>query len=186
MGSYYGLQNVPTDPVSLSDAKDFLRIDFTKDDDIITDMIAAAVIWGQAYTQRDFSLHQWIGHYDRQCNDFSQSRPYLKVERSPLTTLTSVEVSSNGVYAATTDFVLKQRAGFDLVLLTANFPIDDTVAYTFRVTFESGYATLPENIKQAILEHVSFLYENRADAPTEPPQQVKNLYAKQKLVIGYA
>jgi uncharacterized phiE125 gp8 family phage protein len=186
MGSYYALQNTPTVPVSLADAKAFLKIDFTKDDAVITDMIAAAVEWGEAYTGRDFSTKQWLGFFDAPCADYFEPKPYLPLQRSPLTALTSIDTASAGVYSAFTGYINKPRDGFDHVLLTTNVPIDETVAYTFRVTFESGYATLPANIKQAILEHVSFLYENRGDAPSDPPQQVKNLYGKQKLVIGYA
>ncbi len=186
MSSYYELQNTPTVPVSLADAKEFLRVDFTKDDGVITDMIAAAVEWGEAYTGRDFSNKQWIGYFDNACSDFFEPKPYLKLQRSPATALTSVEISEDGTYAATTDYIRKQKSTFDILLLTKTVTLDDEVAYTFKVTFESGYDTLPDNIKQAILEHVSFLYENRGDAPSEPPAQVKNLYAKQKLVIGYA
>lgn len=186
MGSYYELQNTPAVAVSLSEAKAFLKIDFAKDDAVITDMIAAAVKWGEAYTGRDFSNKQWIAYFDDYCNDWSEPKPYLKLQRSPATIITSLEVSTAGVYATSTDFFRKQKSTFDCLLLTTTVTPDTTVAYTYKVTFESGYSSLPDNIKQAILEHVSFLYENRGDAPSTPPAQVKNLYAPQKLVIGYA
>ena len=180
MSSYYELQNTITDPVSLADAKAYLRVDFTKDDALITNMISTAIKWGEAYTARQFSNHQWIAYFD------SDESGCIKLQRSPLTTLTSVETSSDGAYSAYTDFILKQKSGYSDIILNTSVTLDDTVAYTFKVTFESGYADIPPMLKDAVLEHVSFLYENRADVPSAMPNQIKNLYNHYKLIPGFA
>lgn len=183
---YYALTNTPTVPVSLSDAKSFLRVDFTKDDSLITSLISSAVEWGERFTNSNFSQHDWEGFYEDVCFTNHEIYGFLPLERSPITAVTSVEVSTSGIFSAITDFIRKQRNSYDRILITQTQDIDDTVAYTYKVTFSSGYATLPDAIKTAILEHVAFLYENRADAPSDPPNQIKELYRPFRHVAGYA
>lgn len=183
---FYELSNNPTVPVSLSDAKAFLRVDTTADDALITYLIEASVEWGEGYCNRDFRVKDWIGYYSTLCLTNSEPYPFVELSKSPINSVDAVDISVNGLYTATTQFIRKRQNSYDRILFTGTPLLDDSVGYTFKVTFSSGYSSLPNGLKTAILEHVSFLYENRADAPSEPPEQIKKLYHRFRNYAGYA
>lgn len=188
--SFYTLTNSPSAPVDLADARAFLRIDddLTEDNTLITDMILTAVEWGERYTLRDFSEKEWTGLFNSLESTNSERCAFIELRKSPITDITSVEISKAGVLSATTDFIRKQLDGFDRLLFTESVGIDTTVAYTFKVTFDSGFTTnLPATLKGAILKHVGFLYENRGDAGADVDEdELKQLYIKHRIMPGYA
>ncbi|MGR3179838.1 MAG: head-tail connector protein [Candidatus Anammoxibacter sp.] len=187
--SFYTLTNTPLVPVNLIDARAFLRIDsdITTDDILISQLIKAAVDWGEGFTSKDFSLKKWTAFFDGLEATNSEPRPFLELRKSPVTAINTVKVSKAGTLEDNTDFFRKQLSGYDRLLFTTIPNIDIEVAYTFEVTFDSGFtANLPPTLKTAVLEHVSFLYENRADAPSEPPEQIKQLYRRHRITPGYA
>lgn len=192
---YFELTNSPTVPVSLADAKEYLRVDFTKDDNVITNLIASSVSWGEGFCNKDFSTKEWRGFYDSACFSNAEIYPYLSLDKDNVQSVTSVEISVNGSYETTSEFIYKPRGGFDRILLTDDVTIDNDVAYTFRVVFSSGYSTLPDLLKNAILETIAFLYENRGDAPSLSergdrisglPSQIHELYRPFRNIAGYA
>lgn len=192
---FYELQNTPESVLSLSDAKAFLKIDadITKDDAIITAMIESATSWGEKYTNKDFRQKDWIASFEDVCYSKFEQYGFLELKKSPVTTVDSVELSADGVYSTFTGFVRKQRSSYDRLLITGSYNLDDSVAYSFRVTFSSGYANLPNPIIDAIKEHVAFLYENRGDAASAGglnsitvPKQIKMLYDQYRNRSGYA
>ena len=185
---YYSLLNVPIVPISLNEAKSFLRVDNTLEDSVITSMIEAAVEWGEGYTNLDFRPKNWEGFFSYLCESRQEPFPYIRLAKSPVSGTPTAEISIGGVYTANTDIIYKQYNSKSVVLFTGAAPTDSTVAYTHKITFSSGYAagSLPAGIRNAVLEHISFLYENRGDAPSEPTSQIKQLYSRFRNVAGYA
>tara|TARA_R110000851_G_scaffold134568_2_gene269878 strand:- start:2275 stop:2850 length:576 start_codon:yes stop_codon:yes gene_type:complete len=190
---FYVLQNTPTTPVSLSVAKAHLRVDFNKDDTLIQSLIEAAVGWGESYTNMDFSVKEWVASFASPCFTNYETRPYLELKKSPINAVTSLTISSNGTPVASTGFIRKQRPSYDRLLLTEAVVIDDSVAYTYDVSFTSGFTDLPSTHVNAILEHVAFLYENRGDVAADSnlmgmtvPKQIKMLYNSKRNFSGYA
>jgi len=184
---YYELTNTPDSPVSLSDAKDFLKISssITKDDAIVQNLINTAVAYGELYTNRDFSIKTWEGFFDNLEYE-GEPYPFIQLNRSPLISVEGLTVSVSGVDGGYTDFVLKRSSGYSKLLFNSTAPsIDSTVAYSFKVSFTTGYATLPEGLKTAILEHISFLYENRGDVPSDMVDQIKSLYHQYRIIPLY-
>lgn len=185
MSAYYELQNNPVEVVSLSEAKDFLRVDFSKDDAVINRLIDTATRWGEQYTARQFRLHQWVAQFEDAETHKDERYSFLRIKRSPVSDLVSVEVSRNGSYEAYTNFLYRKSLRFPEILLKEFVTKDMDAAFNYRVTFTSGYTELPSGLKDAILEHVAFLYENRADVPSALPNQIKSLYDHYKIVAGF-
>lgn len=182
---YYELTNTPTMPVSLDDAKAFLRVEHAKEDALITSLIQSAVVYGELYTSRDFSTKTWDGFFNGLCSG-DDIFPYIELHRAPLQSIESVENSINGSYVAYSDFIEKKDSGYSRILFNGSIPSnDDTVAYNYKVSFTSGYSTLPDGLKTAILEHVSFLYENRGDVPSDMIKQIKSLYHQYRIIPLY-
>ena len=182
---YYELTNTPTVPVSLSDAKDFLKVSHTKEDDLIQGLIETAVSYGEKYTGRDFSIKTWNGFENDLCFT-GDALPFIELHRSPLVSIETIENSVDGAYVANADFIQKDRFGYSRLLLNGSYPsIDSSVAYTFKIGFTSGYATLPEELKTAVLEHINFLYENRGDVPSEHITQIRSLYKQYRIIPFY-
>lgn len=181
---YYELTNTPTSPVSLSDAKEFLRISHTKEDDLITGLIQSAVDYGELYTSRDFSTKTWDCFATDIC--YGDALPFIELHRSPLVSIESVENSVDGSYVSNTNFIQKNRSGYSRVLMTGALPsIDTSVAYNYKVSFTTGYSTIPEGLKTAVLEHINFMYENRGDVPSDAIKQIKQLYKQYRIIPLY-
>ena len=181
--------------MDLSDVKEFLRIDsdMTAEDGLITSMIEAATVWGEKYTNTDFRQKDWIGSFVDVCYSRTETLPFLELKKSPVQSVTSVELASEGSYAAFTGFIRKQRSSYDRLLINESYSLDDSVAYSFRVSFSSGYTNLPLAITEAVKEHIAFLYENRGDAASagglgsmSVPKQIKMMYDQFRNRSGYA
>lgn len=168
MASFYEvITPAANNPVSLAEAKAFLRVEHSVDDTIITALISAATLQGEkccggrAFVERDFKAY-----FGGICD--SSPYPFIEIARSPLMTLTSIKVMSGGSLTdvSVSDYELQKRSDFSRILFFT-LPIPDTdVAYPYEVEFTAGYGDetkVPEDIKTAIKEHVNFLYENRGD-----------------------
>jgi uncharacterized phiE125 gp8 family phage protein len=154
------------DPVTLQEAKLFLRVDNPVDDTLIGALVSAATLQGEAYSNRVFVTRDLRLSIDSLCS--GGRFPYIEIARSPLTVLTSVKYVSGGVLVdlPVEDYELQKTNGFSRLLLLSVPVVDADAAYPFVIEFTAGYgvpSSVPEDIKTAIKEHVNFLYENRGD-----------------------
>lgn len=181
---YYELTNTPDSPVSLADAKLFLRIEHDAEDALITSLIASAVDYGEKYTGRDFSVKTWDCYSSDIC--YGDALPYIELQRAPYVSIQGFNNSVDGSYVDNTNYIIKNKSGYARLLVTGELPnIDTSVAYNYKVSFTSGYSTIPDGIKTAILEHVNFLYENRGDVPSNGIKQIKQLYHQYRIIPIY-
>jgi uncharacterized phiE125 gp8 family phage protein len=158
-------------PVTLAEAKAFCRVDvdLTADDTLITALIDSVVATGEQYTNRCFVTRTIEGYYSGMCTSQLEQSYFLHVRRAPLIAISAVEYYSDDAYTAFTDFTLRQTHGFSRILFPSGVTdavIDADAVYPWKVTFTAGYgaaADVPQDIKQALLAHVNFLYENRGD-----------------------
>ena len=51
-------------PINLKEAKDYLKIDGGTDNQVIQDLLATAVQFGEGYTGRDFRVNTWLLYVD--------------------------------------------------------------------------------------------------------------------------
>ncbi len=145
-----------SEPISLEEAKDFLRILENDDDTTITSMIKSSRGYAENYTNRQFEIATYELYTDTFCQD-------MKLPKNPIKTLTSVEyMDENGDYQIlpSSDYYLYGEDDIYKV------HFDNTVSHKTRknaikFTFDSGYDVVPEGIKAYIQILISTLYENR-------------------------
>ena len=117
----------------------------------------------------------------------------MDIKRAPLLTLTEVALSVDGVYTATTDYLLKNTAGFPRLIFPNGWSGVDgpnDTAYPLRVNFTAGYGavedTVPEEFKVAIKQHVAFMFANKGDVKSSGengiPVESLRTYRSNKIV----
>lgn len=191
MDDFYSVATEPTDqPVTLNEAKLFLRQDGDGDDTLITALIRAATIQAEKYTNRFFIERtveaKFAGAETTRCERY----PFLNVRRAPLSSITSFEVMVSDALAdiPTTSYQLKESTSFARVLIIESITADD-IPYPLVLTCVVGYGKskdVPEDIRDAIKMLVAFWYENRGDVQPDSkgglPVEVKSVLGKYKII----
>lgn len=153
--------------VTLAEAKAFIRIDTTDDDTIITTIIEQARLVCENYISADI-VSKNRTYYLESAND------RFEVPFSPITSIATVTVegsaASHTSYGANNEILsLDKLAAKDIVVTYITSGINNAL------------------VKQAILQLVSTLYDNRSDiivmqgiSFVEIPTDVKNLLSSMK------
>lgn len=184
---FYTVTTPPSDtPISLTEAKAHCKIEVSDDDSLITSLIGAVTSMGELYTNRCFV--QRTIECDFSGFDYSrlEAYPFVAIRRSPLITISSLQVIVDGSLEAFTDYAVKKMPSFSRLIFkngTSGVSVDADVPLPWKVTFTAGYgasSSVPYDIKQALLAHVAFLYENRGDAVSDGklrmPLETKAVY----------
>jgi uncharacterized phiE125 gp8 family phage protein len=166
-------QSVGT-PVTLAEAKNFLRVYDTIDDTSIQSLLVGVTQQVEQYIGRDTTPRTRMSYWAR-------PKMLISIPRIPVTSITSiVEVQRDGSEVALdpSDFVVE---GLDRksIRLTSSYN-------SLKVTYASGYATCPEVIKGAILQELSLQYKNRQDSsqPSRTSVNGLSIEARHLLVSG--
>lgn len=156
----------PTEePVTLTEAKAYLRVDGTSDDALITSLIASARMKGEEISRRAYVTQTLEETVDAWCLAF-------KVARPPLQSVTSVKYKNfYGVESTWTNYIVDTNSAPGVILFET-IPGDllqKTGAITVR--FIAGYgaaSAVPAHVKHSILSLVMYWYETReiANVPT--------------------
>ena len=153
-------------PVSLADGKSHLRVTHSSHDDLITDLIWAAVREFENLTGECLSAQTW----DLVLNQ-AEVVSRIAFFKYPVSSITSVSYyDSDNSSDTTTDYTLFSngrpasiRFDLDSDEVPSTYDRDDSMT----VRFVCGYTTLPTDVKQAILARVYRIYENPNDPVTE-------------------
>lgn len=177
-----------SEPVALADVKTFLRVDGNDDDAILTSLIASARRMGEEYTKRAFLTQTWKLVMDRFAErvvmplpgiytapppfviDGSQS---IQLSRQPIQSITSVKTTDSDNVQTTVSvatYTFDTATGRILLNEGYSWPTDLRGLSAVEINFVAGWtsaATVPEPIKQAIMQHVAASYTNKvcADIP---------------------
>lgn len=135
-----------TEPVTLTEAKNFCKIDISTDDDLMNILITAARQMCEAYTGVGFVEHVIVAELNNMNGD-------IYIPYGPLIAINSVENDSDTVLVLDTDYTL---GGNEFKRLRTPHANNITIDYT------TGYTTLPESLKTALLNQVYYLYDNRS------------------------
>lgn len=137
------------EPVSLTEAKEYLRVFSLDEDDLIASLIEAAREWAETHTEKAIVEQTVIAYYD------APSRR-LELPLGNATALTSV---TNGSEAVNAKLLVGNPS---VVEITADsLPAATGESQSVVVTYTAGYTVAPLRIKQAILLLVADMYENR-------------------------
>lgn len=153
-------------PVSLDMVKTQLKISLldTSQDTFLELLIDAATQFAEKYTGRDLITKTYLTY--RPC--FSD---YIELHRSMITSIVSFEYLLDGVLTPVdiSTYKLLQETGFARIALNvdSSYPSHDTYYQAIKITFDSGFgaseASIPADLKIALLNHIAFLYVNRGD-----------------------
>lgn len=156
--------------VTVSGAKDFIRIDTSDDDTLIGNMIEQARLWCENYISRDIVAKTRVYYLEEADSRFD-------VPFAPLASISSVTVEGTAADYDT-------YGVYDEVILLNSLPAKD-----IKVT----YTTQGMNdglLQQAILQLVSTYYDNRADfivmqgvSFVEVPSKVTQILNSYKLMF---
>jgi uncharacterized phiE125 gp8 family phage protein len=157
------LLNAPAvEPLSLAEAKAFLRVEHGDDDDVITALIAASRIHIEARTRQALVTQSWRIPLDQWPIDGR-----VAVRPAPLQTLTAARVYDDEGGTQTIDlqaFVVDSGASV-LAFAPWTLPQPERLAAGIELDVTVGYGEaatdVPEPLRQAIRLLVGHWYENR-------------------------
>ncbi|MEI9989915.1 MAG: head-tail connector protein [Rhizomicrobium sp.] len=161
------------EPVTLAEAKAHLKVDTADDDALITAMITAARARAEWHTGRALIAQAWTLHLD--CWPASGT---IEIPLPPLQSVVSVTSyardDSAAVLSPSLYTVDAASAPARLALKTGappptNLRNVNALAIAFTAGYGAAASDVPGLLKEAILELVAFLYENRGEAPAELP-----------------
>lgn len=163
MSQLYTRVTKGTNPIDLSTAKSFLRVDSSADDTLITGMIDVVVDFASDYAGRQYRTGS---SWQLLLDEFDDR---LCVRRSPVTAITSVERLVSNVWTAVSSSVyyMKNGALYPEILLKSgqSWPTDvDEIEHGIRISFTTdAHAPSLEQAKQGILRLLAAMYEDRGD-----------------------
>ena len=156
-----------TEPVSLSELKNHLKVSNAVDDALITNMGKAARIFIEGLTDKKL-ITQTVVFYIDNLTDVKRSI-YLPI--SPVTGVTFEYISSETNDLSYTvfdsaNYILDSISLYPRISLRNNsaYPSTANEVNAIKITIIAGYGTaadVPEDYKIAIMELVAEMYENR-------------------------
>lgn len=153
------------EPVTLNEARDFMRVDYDDDDALIKELIKAARRHAENVTERAFINQTWTLGLD--CF-WGSSVLYLP--RPPLSSVTSItyvdtDGNSQTVAASTYSVDTTHEPGRVWLAYGQTWPTPRAERNAVTVTYVAGYgaaaSSVPETARIAIKMMVSDMYENR-------------------------
>ncbi len=158
-----------TEPVTLSEAKLFLRVDSSTEDSLITDMIVASRMQAENFLRRALITQTWKLSFDEYMNE------EVLLPVTPVNAISSITVFDRAGTSQVIDTdVYYLSAAKDILKL-------DTILFAHRieVVFTAGYGDaedVPAPIKQGILSHIAAMYDARAGEVAGMPDAAQRLY----------
>jgi uncharacterized phiE125 gp8 family phage protein len=161
----YLLAGPETEPVSLADAKAFLRVDTTAEDGLIVTLIAAARLHVEATTARALIAQSWRLVLD--CWPFDRIVPLPVGPVMSLTAVTAYDEAGDDTEIDLGQFQVETGVAPARLLLPAEIEGMPVLRERqgIEIDFAAGYgadaADVPMDLKHAILTLVGYWFEHR-------------------------
>lgn len=184
-----------TEPVSVSDVKNYLRIDTSADDAMLGDFIKAATRLIEKYTKRRLITQTWDlfldqfpaqfnfdslrseGVTDGKLSEYLHEFKFINIPLFPLQSVTSLNTydeDDTAYLMSSSDYQVDTVSEPGRLALRLNSTWPSTVLRTVNgviVRFVCGYGSaatdVPYELRQAIMQTVGYFYSNRGCAETE-------------------
>ncbi len=137
---------IVTEPVTLNQAKEWLKVEVSDDDAIITALIRAARRSCEGYCSKSFVERTVTAVLKNELGN-------IKLPYGPVNNIVSVSDSDS---AAITDYGITGISDKRL-----SWPVTSYV----KIEYTAGYAVCPDDFVTAIKMRLTELYQNRGDAP---------------------
>lgn len=168
--------------VTLAEVKESLRIDAlnTSEDNLITRLIYTATNYFEMITGRDLINKTYKCYlnnfpiatgYAALTYGYNQA-PCIRILKSKLQSITHIKYYVDGVLVTwnSSNYYITDENDYAAIYLKegSNWPSDaDNRVQSVIITFVAGYgataADIPYDIKQELLQYITYLYENRGD-----------------------
>jgi hypothetical protein len=173
------------DPVSLSEAKAYAKIDTDADDALIMSLITAATVAAENYTRRSFITRTLKLTLDAPCNGLMASLPegtydlpitimsgdlpsVISLPQGPLQAVSSIvtyDVNNSASTFAPSNYLVDTASSRVSLNYGAIWPSNLRSLSTCEITYTAGYgdasSNVPQPIRTAILMHVQKMYTER-------------------------
>lgn len=170
MGQYRITSGPAVEPITVTEAKSWLKVDYSTDDALITTLIQAARERAESYCNTGF-ITQTV---EERLSEFPSGNITLSL--SPVISITSVAYTDLDDASATVsadDYTLVSVAP---VLIPDNaWPSGREVIITYVIGRGSTADTVPASVKAAMQLMITHWYENRADTVRKMPTQAEYL-----------
>lgn len=184
------------EPVGVKEVKNFLKIDFENDDELIASLIVSAREWCEKYTSRAFIGQTLKAH-------FQEHSEIVRLPYAPIISISSVtrvrEDDSTTLTVNSDYYVMGvQDKYLSLTTQSADYftpgtsPLDNLRAWSLEVQYVAGYgykaSDVPSAIRSAIVRLASYYYENRNEVEVgtvvaKAPMGVKTLLNPYKVLF---
>jgi uncharacterized phiE125 gp8 family phage protein len=157
--------------VTLQAAKDYLRVDYSEDDTLITNLIETARIRLEQYASVAMSARtlKVVAYVDE----------FIELPYAPINTISKVEYWDGQAWVEI--FVGNYNVLGDTY---KKIYFTSPIMSEFRFTYTCGYTTTPESMKTALLKMVGDLYEYR-ESSVESTKPSANLTTAYELMKPY-
>lgn len=160
-----------SEPITLADAKQYIRVDHSDEDDAITDMIVAVRMAAEEYMRRSLITQSWKLVLD----DYIAER--TKLPMGPVQSVTSLKIiDRDDSEQSISSNVYYLNAAKDTLIM-------DSVLIGFKIEliYQTGYGVasdVPKAIAHGMLTHLAALYDTRGeDGMAAMPEKSTQLYA---------
>ena len=179
-------------PLSMTETKEYLRLDEQVDDALIRGYIIAATEYAENTTHRSLITRTLklpvdaLTEIDVPLKEGFTTAPYkrfykdyIELPSSPVQSVTHVkyydDASNESTWATSNYYVDTEREPARIVLRDGGtFPTDLRPANGLEITYTAGYGAnpsdVPESIRVAMLQFVTFLYEHRGESEAKTPE----------------
>ena len=181
-----------TEPVTLAEAKAYLRVDFSDDDSLITEIIKSARRRAEDVTNRSFFTQTRRAVL----SEFPASDFYLPSGR--VTEITSIQYFDTDNQEQTltegTDYLEELDGDTALIRFLERPSLSENKIGPIRISYSAGHATVAEispNIITAIKMLIAHYYDNRnpvvagSEARHEVPETVKAILNRNHSIAGF-
>ena len=154
------------EPVTLTQAKEWMRVDGTDQDDVITDLITDARVWAEEYTRRAFIDRNLDATFDRLPPVGADL--YLPFPVVSILLSVSYDDTANlpNTIVIDTDVEVEPLFGLVRVLPDFSWPQDvRKTVWKYTAGYGSDADAVPGAVKRAILLAVAQMFELRIDQP---------------------
>ncbi len=157
-----------TNPITLAEAKNYLRVDFSEDDALIEALITSARVRleqyaGIAMTERTLQVVAYVDEL-------------IELPYAPISNILSVEYFSANTWIEIEDGAYEVIGTTIRKVFTRDYP-----GMEYRFTYNCGYDCVPSTLKTATLKLVSDLYEYR-ESSVEASRPSPNLTTAYELM----
>jgi len=158
--TYVQTAKLTDDIITLEEVKQYIKVDFDDEDTLIQSLINASVTIAEKWMNRDILTTTYFNYRDSFIQD-------LTLRRGGYQSVDLVEYLSDDVYTtlATTQYTVRIGGTFGIIceIDPANHDDDcNAIRITFKTGFGDDATAVPSPIKDALLDIVSNLYQNRA------------------------